>query len=109
MFPDLPTILAALIATVALILVMRWVFAPARGRKSVRARVAAARTGGDMGLLAPLELGASRTRANTIRANLGDAGIRSSVSVRSDGRVDLLVFRYDLERARLLVPPSALD
>jgi hypothetical protein len=106
MTPDLPTIMAALIAATGLLFVMRWVFAPARGRASRRARAAAPRAAGDLGLLAPLESGVARARANATRANLGDAGIRSSLSVRRDGRVDVLVFRDDLDRARALLPPG---
>jgi hypothetical protein len=107
MTPDLPSILAALIAGTGLLFVMRWVFAPARGRAARRARTAPLRATGDLGLLAPLELGVVRARANATRANLGDAGIRSSLSVRRDGRVDVLVFRDDLDRARALLPPGS--
>ena len=38
-----------------------------------------------------------------IRATLGDAGIRSSMSRRRDGELDVLVFRADLDRARALL------
>lgn len=109
MFPDLPTILAALLAAGALILVMRWVFAPARPRPKQRrgAPPAPPRDPGDLGLLVPLAQQLPRNRANAIRALLGDAAIRSSLSVRRDGSVDVLVFADDIERARAVLPPGA--
>ena len=109
MYPDLPSILAALLAAGALVLIMRWVFAPARPRPKRR-------RGGpplpshdpdDLGLLVPLAQRLPRARANTIRGLLGDASIRSSLSVRRDGSVDLLVFADDLDRARAVLPPGA--
>jgi hypothetical protein len=36
---------------------------------------------------------------------LSAAGIRSSVSARRDGTVDVLVFRADADRARILLGP----
>jgi hypothetical protein len=41
-----------------------------------------------------------------LRAVLGDANIRSSLSAQRDGRFDVLVFETDLERARSLLPPT---
>ncbi|MCW2602949.1 MAG: hypothetical protein JWN61_1084 [Pseudonocardiales bacterium] len=100
---DLPTITVILLAAAGLILTMRWVFAPSRPRPKGRARPAA---NGDFGLLEPLVLALSRSSANALRATLGDAGIRSSLSARRDGRADVLVFRTDLDRARALLPPG---
>jgi hypothetical protein len=39
------------------------------------------------------------------RAVLGEAGIRSSMSKRRDGRLDVLVFHGDANRARTLLRP----
>jgi hypothetical protein len=111
MFPDLTTLLAAFIGLGALLLVMRWVFAPSRPRPKRRgaARLASSANGAaqqDLGLLAPLVHELPRARANSIRALLGDAGIRTSLSIRRNGTVDVLVFREDLERASTLLPPD---
>lgn len=100
---DLPTIMVILLAAAGLIFAMRWVFAPSRPRPKGRARPAAA---GDFGLLEPLAVALSRGSASALRATLGDAGIRSSLSARRDGRTDVLVFRTDLERARTMLPPG---
>ena len=43
-----------------------------------------------------------------LRALLSDAGIRSTTGVRRDGRVQVLVFPDDEERARKLVPPGPM-
>lgn len=99
---DLPTIMVIVLAAAGLIFTMRWVFAPSRPRPKTSARPAAS---GDFGLLEPLAVALSRGSANTLRATLGDAGIRSSLSARRDGRTDVMVFRTDLERARTLLPP----
>lgn len=108
MYPDLPTILAAFIAAGALLLVMRWVFAPARPRPKRRRGTPPALSpqSGDLGLLVTVAAGLTRTRANTMRGLLGDAAIRSSLSVRRDGSVDVLVFADDAERARAVLPPG---
>jgi ABC-type tungstate transport system permease subunit len=45
----------------------------------------------------------SRADAMSLRAVLGDAGIRSSISRRRNGDVDVLVFHDDLPRARELL------
>lgn len=103
MSTDLPGIMIVLLAAVGIILTMRWVFAPSRPRPKGRAASAAT---GDYGLLEPLAVALGRSSANSVRATLGDAGIRSSLSVRRDGRADVMVFRADLERARALLPPG---
>jgi hypothetical protein len=46
-----------------------------------------------------------RTEAQAVRAKLGEVGIRSSVSRRSDGNADLLVFHADIDRARRALEP----
>lgn len=103
MSSDLPTILVVLLAAAGLIATMRWVFAPSRPRPK---RGALPPVAGDFGLLEPLVLAMSRSAANALRATLGDAGIRSSLSARRDGRTDVLVFRTDLDRARSMLPPG---
>ena len=49
-----------------------------------------------------------RPAAAALRAVLSDAGIRSTLGVRRDGRVQVLVFPDDEERARRLVPPGPM-
>ena len=47
--------------------------------------------------------GRTRQEARAMQAMLGSAGIRSSMSRRSDGNLDVLVFHDDVERARTLL------
>lgn len=109
---DLTAVFGALLAVGALMLVMRWVFAPSRPRPSRRAQRrgagndAVGAQGPDLGLLTPIAVGVSRGTANALRATLGDAGIRSSLSARRDGLADVMVFRADVDRARPLLPPG---
>ena len=58
------------------------------------------------GLLVTVATGLARTQAMSLRAVLGDANIRSSMSMRGDGKVDVLVFRDDEAQARALLPPD---
>jgi hypothetical protein len=97
---NLPILIGVLIIAGVLILVMRWVFAPSRPP-----RIAVP---GDAvpGLLVTIASGLARTQAMSLRAVLGDADIRSSMSMRSDGKVDVLVFRDDEAKARALLPPD---
>ena len=104
MSSDLPTILVVLLAAAGIMFTMRWVFAPSRPRPK---RDAHPGPSGDYGLLEPLAVALPRSAANALRATLGDAGIRSSLSARRDGRTDVMVFRADVERAKLLLPPGA--
>ncbi len=85
---------AVAIAVVAvLILFIRWAFAPAqRGSRSSSAQ----------GLLQPVATTATRQSALALRAVLSDAGIRSTIRNRDAGRVDVLVFPDDVQRARSL-------
>lgn len=92
--------LVALIVIAGLALVMRWVFRPSRRS---HARLLDAAQSADLGLLAVVVAGISRRDALRDRALLSDAGIRSSLSRRSDGAMDVLVFRDDAERARALL------
>lgn len=108
MYPNLPTLLAALLAGVALLLVMRWVFAPSRPhpRRRRGGPPLPQRQPGDLGLLVALARGLPRDRADRLRALLGDASIRSSLSMRRDGAADVLVFADDADRARAMLPPE---
>ena len=58
---------------------------------------------GNLGMLDVVVPGIPRARALTVRNTLTAAGIRSSISRRQDGAVDVLVFRDDAERARELL------
>lgn len=97
---NLPILFGVLVVAGVLILVMRWVFAPSRPPPAV--------VPGDAvpGLLVTVASGLARTQAMSLRAVLGDANIRSSMSMRSDGKVDVLVFRDDEAKARALLPPD---
>jgi hypothetical protein len=93
----------ALLVVGLLVLVMRWVFRPSRPR-GFHGRPLDA-TDGDIGLLTVVLSGVSRDAAAERRAALTEAGIRSSVSVRRDRSVDVLVFAADAEKARIVLGP----
>ncbi len=80
---------------------MRWIFKPSRPR-STRPLVDAGDST-ELGLLEVVATGLPRTQALAARATLGDAGIRSSMSRRRNGYLDVLVFNADTERARELL------
>lgn len=100
---DPAPIIIALIVLVGLILVMRWVFRPSRNRPILRPVDASESP--DLGMLTVVLSGLTRRAALERRAVLGEAGIRSSMSLRRDGTHDVLVFSADAERARLLLGP----
>lgn len=93
--------IAALVVVLMLGLVLRWVFRPARPRPATRPVDAAESP--DLGLLTVVESGLNRQVALERRAVLGQAGIRSSMSKRRDGKLDVLVFHGDADQARLLL------
>ena len=99
--PILAVVVVCLLAALS-----KWIFG------SGRSRTAAARTaahGGatvDHGLLRPVAELPDRAAGAALRAVLSDAGIRSTLGVRRDGRVQVLVFPSDEDRARRLVPPG---
>lgn len=95
---DLTELIAALLVLAVLTLIMRWVFKPSRRRVAIPADAAP-------GLLVPVAGSVRRSEGLAIRASLSDANIRSSLSAHRDGRVDVMVFRADAERARALLPP----
>lgn len=94
--------LTAVVAIAILALIMRWVFH--RPRRVITRPVNAAEST-ELGLLAVVASNLSRPDAMARRAILGDAGIRSSMSRRHDGTMDVLVFTGDVERARILLEP----
>lgn len=100
---DLNVLITALVALLAMSALMRWVFRPSRPRHR---RVVPADA--VPGLIEPIRTGLSRTDGLALRAVLGDAGIRTSMSTRRDGRVDVSVFTADATRARALLPPDPL-
>ncbi len=80
---------------------MRWIFKPSRPR-GTRPLVDAGDSS-ELGLLDVVAVGLARPAALSARATLGEAGIRSSMSRRRNGSVDVLVFHSDAERARQLL------
>jgi hypothetical protein len=87
----------ALLVVGALGFVMRWVFKPARKRPVTRPVNAAESQ--ELGLLTVVAT-VPRTQAQARRAQLGEVGIRSSASRRTDGNFDVLVFHADADQAR---------
>lgn len=100
---DPSAVLIALGAVLVLVLVMRWAFRPSRPRPAGRPVDAA--DAPDLGLLTVVMSGLDRQDALRQRARLGDAGIRSSMSKRRDGTMDVLVFQADAGTARILLGP----
>jgi hypothetical protein len=99
-----PPTLIALFVVGLLALVMRWVFRPSRPNVRPKRPVDAAEAE-NLGLLTVVLSGVTRQDAAERRATLSAGGIRSSVSARRDGTMDVLVFRADADRARILLGP----
>jgi hypothetical protein len=97
---DVSAVIIALVVVGLLALIMRWVFSPSRPRVGMPVDAAAS---ADLGMLAVVASGLTRQQALQLRATLQDGGIRSSMSSRSDGAVDVLVFSADAARARRLL------
>lgn len=95
---DPSALVVAVLAVLLLGLVLRWVFAPSRPR---RGRPIDAAASGELGLLTVVTPGVERQEALRRRALLQEAGIRSSMSRRRDGRYDVLVFGADAVMARV--------
>ncbi len=87
-----PFLVLALLA-----LFMRWAFGTGYGRDRRRPAPSA-----DDGLLTLVATLSRRESALALRAVLSDAGIRSTVRVRTAHRVEVLVFPEDADRARAL-------
>ena len=97
---DVSALVVVILVVCVLGLITRWVFKPSRPRTGP---VVDATESTDLGMLDVLAADLSRSDAMSLRAVLGDAGIRSSISRRRNGDVDVLVFRDDLPRARELL------
>lgn len=95
----------AAIALICLLAVLaRWIFGTGR---SHAARTLPPVSGpADHGLLRPVAELPDRASGAALRAVLSDAGIRSTLGVRRDGSVQVLVFPDDEDQARRLVPPA---
>ncbi|MEP6599451.1 MAG: hypothetical protein ABJB98_08405 [Actinomycetota bacterium] len=96
----IPSTVVALVVVALLGLILRWTFKPSRPRTGP---IPDAADSPDLGLLDVVAEGRSRTDALMLRATLGDAGIRSSMSKRRNGDLDVLVFHQDADRARALL------
>jgi len=94
----------AVVVVCLLAVLSKWAFGSNRSRTAA-ARTAAGGTG-DHGLLRPVAELPDRAAGSALRAVLSDAGIRSTLGLRRDGRVQVLVFPDDEDRARRLVPPG---
>jgi HAMP domain-containing protein len=99
---DLPTLLVLLVVLALLIVVMRWTFRPSRPRGG---RPVDAADSADLGMLDVIVADVPRAEAMRLRAKLGEAGIRTSMSRRRNGDMDVLVFKDDAEAARALLHP----
>lgn len=104
MVATLPDIVTALITIGLLALIMRWVFRPSRPNARPK-RPVDATDAENLGLLTVVLSGVNRQDALEQRATLSAAGIRSSTSSRRDGTLDVLVFRADVDRARIVLGP----
>lgn len=100
---DPSAILIALGAVLLLMLIMRWTFRSSRPRRAGRPVDAA--DSPDLGLLTVVLSGLDRQEALRRRAALGAAGIRSSMSKRRDGTLDVLVFHGDVRAAQIVLGP----
>lgn len=96
----------AIVVVALLGIAMRWIFGTG-GSKTAAAAAEARTRPVDHGLLRPVADLPDRAAGSALRAVLSDAGIRSTLGVRKDGRVQVLVFADDVDAARRLVPPSA--
>jgi hypothetical protein len=97
---DLPTLIILLVVLAALAVVMKWTFRPGRPRSG---RPVDAADSPDLGMLDVIVANISRDEAMQLRAKLGEAGIRTSMSRRRNGDLDVLVFRDDADAARALL------
>jgi hypothetical protein len=99
---DISAEITALVAVGLLALTTRWIFrSPRRGS----VRPVDASESPELGLLTVIVSAVPRADALNRRAILGGAGIRSSMSRRRDGTMDVLVFHADADRARILLGP----
>jgi hypothetical protein len=99
---DISAEITALVAIGVLALATRWVFSSSRRRSG---RPVDAADSAELGLLTVVVSGVARSDALHHRAVLGESGIRSSMSRRQDGTMDVLVFHADADAARILLGP----
>ena len=95
---DISGPVTVLVVVALLGLLMRWIFKPSHPRG--RGPLLDASDSSELGLLYVVATGLTRAAALAARASLGDAGIRSSMSRRRNGSLDVLVFHADVDRAR---------
>ena len=95
----------AIVVVAVLAGLSKWVFGSGRRRTAARTLVPPG-VQVDTGLLRSVAELPDRAAAGPVRATLSDAGIRSTVGVRGDGRIQVLVFPADEDRARRLVSPG---
>lgn len=84
----------------------KWIFGSGRRRTAAARSLVPPGVQVDTGLLRSVAELPDRGAAGAVRTVLSDAGIRSTLGVRGDGRVQVLVFPADEDRARRLVPPG---
>jgi hypothetical protein len=96
----------AIVLVAALAMLSRWIFGNGRRRTAARSVVPPG-VRVDTGLLRPVADLPDRAGASALRTTLSEAGIRSTIGVRRDGRIQVLVFPADEDRARRLVPPGS--
>lgn len=94
--------LIALGAVGLLALFLRWAFGTQR---PVRRRITPVGEDADFGLLTEVTRVGTAAEAHALRAVLSDAGIRSTTSAGDDGRIRVLVFTSEVDRARLVLGP----
>lgn len=97
--------IVAVVVVILLAVLARWIFGTGRNRTAARTHV---RTQGpaDHGLLKAVAERPDRAAGAALRSVLAEAGIRSTLGIRRDGSVQVLVFPADEDRARRLVPPG---
>lgn len=99
---DVSAEVTALIAVGLLALTTRWIF---RSSRRGTGRPLDASDSPELGLLTVILSAVPRAEALSRRAILDESGIRSSMSRRRDGTMDVLVFHADADRARFLLGP----
>lgn len=97
---DLATVLIMIVVLALLVLIMRWTFRPSHPR---RGRPVDAADSPDLGMLDVIVADVPRDEAMQLRAKLGEAGIRTSMSRRRNGDMDVLVFKDDAATARAVL------
>lgn len=100
---SLDPFLVALVVVGLLGLVLRWVFRPSRPNVIPHRPLDA--SDADLGLLTVVLSRVPKQDVGQRRMVLDQAGIRSSVSKRRDGTVDVLVFADQAAKARVLLGP----